>query len=69
MDRLNGAPNAVSAAGPQRSLVPDFARFLRIAELLQVAQDRELAFVHAQERVVELSGPLPADPRHRPGGR
>jgi hypothetical protein len=61
VDRLNGVPNAVAAAGPRRGLAPDFARFLRIAELLQVAQDRELAFVQAQERVTELSGPLPAD--------
>jgi hypothetical protein len=61
VDRLNGVPNAVTATGPERSLAPDFARFLRIAELLQLAHDRELAFVHAQERVTELSGPLPAD--------
>jgi hypothetical protein len=61
VDRLNGVPNAVSAAGPQRPLVPDFARFLRITELLQIAHDRELAFVHAQERATELSGPLPAE--------
>jgi hypothetical protein len=61
VDRLNGVPNAATAAGPRRSQVPDFARFLRVAELLQIAHDRELALVHAQERVTELSGPLPAD--------
>src|SRR5262249_22179346 len=33
VDRLNGVPNAVSAAGPQRGLIPDFARFLRVARL------------------------------------
>jgi hypothetical protein len=40
--------------------VPDFARFLRIAELLQVAQDRELGAVLAEERFTEVSGRLPA---------
>jgi hypothetical protein len=61
VDRLNGVPNAAGAAGPLPCTVPDFARFLRIAELLQTAQDRELALVHAEDRVTELSGPLPAD--------
>jgi hypothetical protein len=61
VDRLNGVPNAEAAAGPRRSLVPDFARFLRVAELLQIARDRELAFVQVREGLTELSGRFPAD--------
>ncbi|AGA30270.1 hypothetical protein Sinac_6171 [Singulisphaera acidiphila DSM 18658] len=59
VERLNGVPNAPSASGPQRCEVPDFARFRRVAELLQAAQDQGLGTVHAEERPVELSGPLP----------
>jgi hypothetical protein len=61
VDRLNGVPNASSASGPPRSEVPDFSRFLRIAELLQTAQDRELATISSEERLIEHSGPLPAE--------
>ncbi len=59
-ERLNGVPNAPSASGPQREFAPDFARFQRIAHLLQVAQDLELVVVSPQERDTEVSGPLPA---------
>ena len=59
VERLNGVPNAPSASGPQRCEVPDYARFRRVAELLQAAQDQGLGSVHAEERPVELSGPLP----------
>jgi len=45
VERLNGVPNAVSASGPLSKERPDFERFLRIAELLQAVQDRELAAV------------------------
>jgi hypothetical protein len=61
VERANGVPNAVTASGPQRGVISDFARFLRIAELAQVAQDRELAFMHAEERVEEVGAPLPAE--------
>jgi hypothetical protein len=60
VERLNGVPNAVTAGGPQRELIPDFTRFLRAAELAQLAQDQELAFVRVEERVTEVGGPLPA---------
>jgi hypothetical protein len=60
VERLNGVPNAVTASGPQREFVPDFARFQRIAHLLQVAQDLELAVVYAEEREAVVGGPLPA---------
>jgi hypothetical protein len=60
-ERLNGVPNAVTTSGPQRNEVPDFERFLHIAGLLQAAQDKELAAVRKDERIVELSGPLAAE--------
>jgi hypothetical protein len=61
VERLNGVPNASTASNPPRGLVPDFARFQRIAELLQAAQDGELASVVVVERLTEVSGPLPAE--------
>jgi hypothetical protein len=59
-ERLNGVPNAPSASGPQREFPPDFARFQRIAYLLQAAQDLELVAVAPEERAKEVGGPLPA---------
>jgi hypothetical protein len=59
-ERLNGVPNASSASGPQREFAPDFARFRRIALLLQVAQDLELVVISPEEREADVSGPLPA---------
>jgi hypothetical protein len=61
VERLNGVPNASTASNPPRDLIPDVARFQRVAELFQVAQDRELASVVAEERLTEVSGPLPAE--------
>jgi hypothetical protein len=61
VERLNGVPNAVLASGPARSEAPDFERFLRIAELLQAIQDRELAAVRTEERLVEVSGLFSAE--------
>jgi hypothetical protein len=61
VERLNGVPNASTASNPPRGLVPDFARFGRVAELMQAAQDRELGSIVAEERLTELSGPLPAE--------
>jgi hypothetical protein len=61
VERLNGVPNASTASNPPRGLLPDFARFQRIAELFQAAQDRELASVVAEEQPTDVSGPLPAE--------
>jgi hypothetical protein len=61
VERLNGVPNASGASGPPRQVIPDFARFLRIAELFQFAQDRELARVRSDEQFVTVGGPLPAE--------
>jgi hypothetical protein len=61
VERLNGVPNASTASNPPRGLVPDFGRFQRIAELFQAVQDRELGTVAVEERLTEVSGPLPAE--------
>ncbi|CAN5499438.1 hypothetical protein BH10PLA2_BH10PLA2_04430 [soil metagenome] len=60
VERLNGIPNASTASNPARGLIPDFARFQRIAELLQVVQDREMGSIETEEQFVDVSGPLPA---------
>ena len=60
VDRLNGVPNASTTSNPPRGLVPDYQRFQRVTELLQIAQDRELVTLVAEEHYVEQSGPLPA---------
>ena len=59
VEGLNGVPNAATASNPSRGLAPDFARFHRVAELLQVAQDQQLGAVMVEERSTEVSGPLP----------
>jgi hypothetical protein len=62
VERFNGVPNAVNTSGPRLDDVPtDFARFLRIAELLQVVQDRQLATIRTEENETDKSGPLPAE--------
>jgi hypothetical protein len=61
VERVNGVPNAITASGPPRDAPADFARFLRLAELFQAAQDRELAGVHSEERLTEVGGPFAAD--------
>jgi hypothetical protein len=61
VERLNGVPNAVSASGPPRDVVPDFARFLRVTALLQVAQDRDLISLHGESRPTEVGGPFPTE--------
>jgi hypothetical protein len=59
VERLNGVPNASTTSNPPREVAVDFARFQRIAELLQSVQDHEWGSIVAEERVTELSGPLP----------
>jgi hypothetical protein len=61
VERLNGVPNGATASNPSRDVAPDFQRFQRIAELLQIAQDHELASIVSDERLTEVSGPLPAE--------
>lgn len=59
VERLGGVPNAVTASGPQRDIPPDYLRFLRIAELLQAADDRELVSARTAERLSQVGGSLP----------
>jgi hypothetical protein len=59
VERLNGVPNAVTASGPQRDIVPDFGRFRRAADLIQAVQDQGVAVVRAEEHFVEVGGPFP----------
>ncbi len=59
VERLNGVPNAASASGPEREFVPDFARFHRIAHLLQVAQNLEIIVVVARPFDLPAGSPLP----------
>lgn len=61
VERLNGVPNAATASGPQRDLLPDFARFRRAVELIQKAQDLGLGVVRPVENLVEVGGPLPVE--------
>ncbi len=60
IERLNGVPNAASASGPTPHEAPDFVRFRRIAELLQVSRAQKLATIHPDESITEVGGPLPA---------
>jgi hypothetical protein len=61
VERVNGVPNGDTASGPPRPVIPDFARFQRIAELFQIAHDRELANIRSEERFTVVGGPLPAE--------
>jgi hypothetical protein len=60
VERLNGVPNAVTASGPSRGVISDYGRFLRISELMQLAQDREMGSMRVESRDVEVGGPVPA---------
>ena len=60
VERLNGVPNAASASGPQRDQIPDFERFRRVADLFQLVRNLRLGDVEPDERLVEVSGPLPS---------
>jgi hypothetical protein len=59
--QINGVPNAAPASGTAQDLPTDFVRFLRLVELLQMGQDRQLAFLRAEDHATELSPPQPAE--------
>ena len=61
VERLNGVPNAATASGPQRDILPDFERFRRAASLLQSIQDQGLGVVHPDENLVQVGGPFPKE--------
>jgi hypothetical protein len=60
VERLNGVPNAVSASGPPTGVISDYQRFRRLMDLIQNAQDHELASLRSENREIVVSGPLPA---------
>jgi hypothetical protein len=61
VEYLNGVPNAPTASGPPRDLLPEFRDFQRAVQLLQILRDREdLRFVRT-EQVTESGSPLPAE--------
>jgi hypothetical protein len=59
VEGLNGVPNG--GAQLPCEPVPDFERFQRLAELFQALENQELLVTRAEEKVVERSGPLPAE--------
>jgi hypothetical protein len=61
MERLNGVPNATAGGGGERDAPPDFARFQRIAELCQIAQDRQLLTIRTEQGDTTVGGPLSAE--------
>jgi hypothetical protein len=61
IERMNGVPNAVEVGGPHSKVLPDFARFQRVAELLHTSKELELLVVGVEDRAVAASGPLPKE--------
>jgi hypothetical protein len=60
IEYLNRLPNAVTASGPPRGIVPEFRDFQRVTQLLQLLQDRgDIRFLR-EEKITELGSPLPA---------
>jgi hypothetical protein len=59
VDYLNGLPNAATASGPPRAVVPEFIDFQRVAQIMQFLQDRgDLRFTRA-ERFADIGDHLP----------
>ena len=61
VDRLNRVPNAVTASGPARDVVPEFREFQRAVALLQGLQDDGAIQFNRVEKVRETGSPLPAE--------
>jgi hypothetical protein len=61
VERMNGVPNAATASAPGWDEVPDYERFLRIAELFRDAQRQELAITRVEDRETIVGGPIPAE--------
>ena len=57
----NGVPNAVSASGPTREFIPDYAMFQAGVCLLQLMKDRGWCAIAIEEQVSERGSPLPAN--------
>jgi len=60
VEYINHVPNAVSASGPPREIVPEFRTFQQAAQILQQLKDRgDLRFVR-EEKITTIGGPLPS---------
>jgi hypothetical protein len=60
VEYLNRLPNAVTASGPPREIVPAYREFQRVTQLLQILQDQgDIRFLR-EEKIAELGSPLPA---------
>ena len=59
-ERLNGVRNVAPANGSACTGVPP-GSLQRALELLQSAADRELLSIRSEEKITEVSGPLPAE--------
>ncbi len=58
VEYMNHLPNAPTASGPPRGLIPQFREFKRAIEILQQLKDTgDLQFVR-EEKIVELGSPL-----------
>lgn len=60
VEYLNFVPNAVSASGPPRDLIPEFQQFQRITHLLQILQDAGHLRFAREDKFTEVGSPLPA---------
>jgi hypothetical protein len=60
VEYLNKVPNAVTASGPPRNLLPEYHDFLRAIEILQMLQDRGHLRFFREEQETEVGSPLPA---------
>jgi hypothetical protein len=59
VETMNRLPNAVTASGPERGVVPEYQPFLRVMRLLQQLQDAgDLRFLR-EEKITETGSPLP----------
>jgi len=59
VEYLNRVPNAVTASGPPRGIVPEYQQFQRAAELLQILQDAHSIRFVREEKLQEMGSPLP----------
>jgi hypothetical protein len=59
VDYLNQVPNAVTAAGPARGIVPAFHEFQRITHLLQELKDAGAIRFVREEKIQEMGSPVP----------
>jgi hypothetical protein len=59
IEYANGVPNASALSGPTPRVAPEFARFQRVAALMQRLHELDAATIVQADEFHELSGPLP----------